>query len=180
MNTIVVFDLDHTLVETRPLAECPTLTPSAVMWMGDVEYGVYVRPWVRELVRDCFLTFGRYGIWTHASHSYAQDVVACLRLPMSPEFVYAVDAPPPGVAPHVAGDFPRDLAKPLEYIDMAHHCTALIVEDTVENCRYNMDRAVIVPRFYADDPSEYRGVPKLVGAFRLLTSIVEPWDEMEF
>ena len=140
---LLILDLDETLIfaTEEPLAQ------PADFAVGP--YAVYRRPGLAGFLAACSADF-RLGVWSSATDSYVEDVVARIMPPgLAPEFVWGRSRCVRRLDPeYVADEFLKDLKKVgRRGFDLRR---VLIADDTPSKVRRHYGNAVSVPPFLGD------------------------------
>lgn len=142
----IVLDVDSTLLHTTLYPITNKNSDGEFLAKGIIYY-VYLRPGMQEFLRDIFATYKHIGLWSFGSKEYINAVLEFINLPRPFDFIFAADTPP--------GELFYKNCKTLTSIDDYFDRISFIVEDKFENCVFNVDRAIIVPPFYANIENDY-------------------------
>ena len=134
-SSLLVFDLDHTLVHT---VESSVHSKAGRSYAISSDMRTYVRPHVHEFFRTLHHRKIPYAVWTAGTRDYAEAVVSVLRRggPFHPLFVW-------DRAQTTGPDWVKDLRRIPAYPQV------LLLDDSRHHLKLksNRDRIMIVPQF---------------------------------
>jgi hypothetical protein len=146
-KSVIVLDLDHTLVHS---VDEKYLNENKITKIADGKingFHVFIRPDAREFVNELMKNYEIVGVWSFGTSDYVDYIINLLSPMRSFNFVYSLNTPPPGKKDN-------EKYKNISHIDNVFNKTSFIVDDLYENTIYNINRAVIIRKYFAGSDDE--------------------------